>query len=85
MTGVLALSQTCRGLAKLNLSRNELQFKITDVAMLSLGERCPHLEELLLHGCEFVTDVGVSWLAGGCHGVRKLDLPVMILQRTFLD
>lgn len=42
--GVLAISHHCRGLETLSLSRTNLLFKITDVAMLALGERCPMLQ-----------------------------------------
>lgn len=42
--GVLALSNHCHDLEKLNLSRTNLLFKITDVSLLALGERCPMLQ-----------------------------------------
>ena len=39
-------------------------YKITDVALLSLAERCPGLHKLDLSGCDAISDVGISWLSG---------------------
>ncbi|GMH88698.1 hypothetical protein TrVE_jg986 [Triparma verrucosa] len=72
--GILAVSQGCTGLEELDLSRSELQFKITDVSLLALSERSEILNKLNLNGCEMVTDAGLSWLAKGCSGLKWLDL-----------
>ena len=72
--GILAVSQGCGGLEELDLSRSELQFKITDVSLLAMGERSAVLRKLNLNGCEMVTDAGLSWLAKGCAGLEWLDL-----------
>ncbi|GMH81967.1 hypothetical protein TL16_g09102, partial [Triparma laevis f. inornata] len=72
--GVLAISQGCSGLEVLDLSRSELQFKITDVSLLALSERSQILNKLNLNGCEMITDAGLSWLAKGCSGLKWLDM-----------
>ena len=61
-------------LESLNLVRNELPFKLTDVAMLALGERCQALHTLNIAGSENVTDVGLNWLVEGCTGLLNLNL-----------
>ena len=72
--GILQLSNHCTGLETLDLSRSELAFKITDVSLLALGERCHELTDLNLSGCTFLTDAGLDWLAGGCTSLTSLDL-----------
>ena len=34
----------------------------------------PALQTLVVRGCDMVTDVGMDWLASGCHDLRKLDV-----------
>ena len=51
-TGILALSQHCPDLDKLDLTRREMTYKITDVGMLALGQRSKSLRILKLNGCE---------------------------------
>lgn len=72
--GILQISNHCFGLEFLDVSRKELAYKITDIALLALGERCHELNHLNLQGCNFVTDVGLNWLAGGCHNLMYLNL-----------
>lgn len=38
------------------------------------GKRALSLRSLILNGCEHVTDVGINWLAEGCHSIEVLDL-----------
>ncbi|KAJ0400873.1 hypothetical protein ATCC90586_002575 [Pythium insidiosum] len=72
--GVVHVATGCSDLLTLDLSRCDLQYKLNDIALLSLAERCSVLQTVSLSGCEMLTDVGVSWLASGCHGVQHLDL-----------
>lgn len=72
--GLLQLSNHCTGLETLDLGRSELAFKVTDVSMLAFGERCHSLTELNVSGCQFLTDAGIDWLAGGCTSLTKLNL-----------
>ncbi len=72
--GILQLSNSCPSLELLHLARSELAFKITDVAMLGLGERCRQLTDLDVSGCSFLTDAGLEWLAGGCNQLMTLKL-----------
>ncbi|CAM9288778.1 unnamed protein product, partial [Phaeothamnion confervicola] len=72
--GVRAVAAGCRGLERIELRRSLLPFKVTDVALLSLGEGCPELRDLGLGNCDAVTDVGVDWLTQGCPLLRRLDL-----------
>jgi len=51
-TGILALSQHCPDLDKLDVTRREMTYKITDVGMLALGQRSKSLRILKLNGCE---------------------------------
>jgi hypothetical protein len=73
-TGILAISQHCFDLDVLNLSRKQMTTRITDVALLALGERSLSLRELRLNGCENVSDVGLNWLSIGCKSLEVLDL-----------
>jgi hypothetical protein len=43
-TGILAVTNNCSNLENLNVNRTNLLFKITDVSLLALGERCPSLQ-----------------------------------------
>jgi hypothetical protein len=73
-TGILAITQHCFDLDVLNLSRKQMTTRITDVALLALGERSLSLRELRLNGCENVSDVGLNWLSVGCKSLEVLDL-----------
>ena len=73
--GLLQVSNHCPGLEVLDVSRAELAFKVTDVALLALGERCRQLTDVNLSGCSFLTDAGIDWLAGGCRQLVTLRLP----------
>ncbi len=53
----------------------QLAYKVTDVAMLALGERCHSLTDVNLSGCTFLTDAGIEWLTHGCHQLITLKLP----------
>ena len=68
--GILKISEGCRNMESLVLSRNELPFKVTDVGMLALRERCAGLTELHVSKCDFMTDVGIHWLSEGCQALR---------------
>jgi hypothetical protein len=72
---VLSVSQFSKDLQALSLSRGSLQFKVTDVSLLALGERAKALHMLDLSGCDFITDVGISWIASGCEYLGELLVP----------
>lgn len=61
-------------LVLLDLARFDLQYKLNDIALLSIAERCRGLETLVLTGCEMLTDVGLSWLCAGCSALTHLDV-----------
>jgi F-box/leucine-rich repeat protein 2/20 len=73
--GLLQVSNHCPALELLDISRSELAYKVTDVAMLALGERCHQLTDVNLSGCSFLTDAGIDWLVVGCHLLTTLKLP----------
>ena len=58
----------------LDTSRTEMAFKITDVGLLSLAEKCPLMKYIRCDGCDNLTDVGMSWIGRGCRGLQHLDL-----------
>lgn len=66
--------QGCQNLTVLDLGRSQLIFKITDLALLSLSERCKSLSHVSFNGCEMITDTGISWLVQGCKQLTYLDL-----------
>lgn len=72
--GISYISQGCPMLSEINLRRSEMPFRISDVALLQLGQGCQHLVSLNLHGCEMVSDTGISWLASWSKELRHLDL-----------
>ncbi|KAL3775761.1 hypothetical protein ACHAW5_005331 [Stephanodiscus triporus] len=72
--GLSYLSLGCPQLSEINLRRSEMPFRITDVALLQLGQACQSLTWISLHGCEMISDIGLSWLAGGSKDLRHLDL-----------
>lgn len=61
-------------LVLLDLTRFDLQYKLNDIALLSLAEKCPVLQTLVLTGCDMLTDVGLSWLCSGCSALSHLDV-----------
>lgn len=71
---ILALSQNCQDLDFVDVSRDKLTFRISDVSLLALGEKSKSLRVLRFSGCDQVTDVGLTWLAEGCHVLEELDM-----------
>ena len=53
-----------------------MPYKITDVALLALGERCKGLTRLDLSGNNNLTNAGLNWLCEGCHAMKILNLHV---------
>jgi hypothetical protein len=72
--GILAVSQHCVDLDLLDVSRSQMQFRITDVSLLALGQRLSSLRVLRLNGCDQISDVGLNWLAEGCTTLEELDI-----------
>ena len=72
--GVLEVAKNCPTLETLNLTRSELPFKLTDVALLSVAEMCAMVVSIELGGCEMITDVGLSWVGRGCPALETLVL-----------
>ena len=72
--GLSYLSLGCPKLSEINLRRSEMPFRITDVALLQLGQAYTSLVAINLHGCEMISDTGLSWLAGWSKELRHLDL-----------
>jgi F-box/leucine-rich repeat protein 2/20 len=71
---LLALSQFCPDLDTVDVSRENGQFRITDVCLLAMGERSKALRVLNLNGCDQVSDVGIQWLANGCRSLEELHM-----------
>eukprot|EP01040_Poterioochromonas_malhamensis_P000705 gene705-754_t len=71
---MLTLSQYCKDLDYLDLSRNEMAYRITDVTLMALGQRCHSLRTLKINHCEHITDVGLHWLSEGCKIIETLEL-----------
>ena len=63
---LLILSQHCKDLDYIDVSRDNFKYRISDVGMLALGQRSAALRVLNVHGCDNITDVGLAWLAEGC-------------------
>lgn len=73
--GVVGLVNTGGSeLVLLDLTRFDLQYKLNDIALLSLAEKCPVLQTLVLTGCDMLTDVGLSWLCSGCSALTHVDV-----------
>ena len=53
-----------------------MPFRVTDVALLQLelGQACQSLVSINLHGCEMISDTGLSWLSGWSKELRHIDL-----------
>ena len=47
--------------------------KVTDIAISTLAQQCPHIERLELCGLESLTDAAVLAVARGCRSLRDLD------------
>ena len=71
---LVELSNNCAHLASIDVSRKAMTFHITDVALLSFGDRCQDLLEICLGGCDMITDTGICWLVQGCKNLVRLDL-----------
>lgn len=71
---IIALAQSCRDLEHVDVSRRQLQFKITDASLLALGESSATLRVLRAAGCDQLTDVGLTWLSEGCRCLEELDV-----------
>lgn len=72
-TGLLSLADGCRGLVHVDLTRWDFQYKITDMGILALSEKCKFLQAGIFNGCEFLSDVSLNWLANGCCGITQLE------------
>eukprot|EP00984_Skeletonema_dohrnii_P026743 scaffold16135_cov126-Skeletonema_dohrnii-CCMP3373.AAC.3 len=72
--GLTFLSQGCPDLMEINLRRSEMPFRITDVALLQLGQGCQSLVSINLHGCEMISDSGLSWISSWLKDLRHIDL-----------
>eukprot|EP01033_Poteriospumella_lacustris_P003952 gene3952-2811_t len=71
---VLSLTQNCRDLDVIDLTRSEMTYRVSDVALMALGQRATSLRVLRLNNCETITDVGLGWLAEGCRVIEVLEL-----------
>ncbi|RHY33264.1 hypothetical protein DYB32_002206 [Aphanomyces invadans] len=72
--GILSLSNGCHDLLHVDLSRTDFQYKLTDMALLPLSERCKLLQHVNVAGCDYLTDAGLSWLAAGCSALAHLNV-----------
>jgi hypothetical protein len=72
--GLLTVCQACQGLEWLDVSATKLNYQITDLGLLGLGDHSPELMYLNLEGREKLTDVGMSWLSKGCHSLTELNI-----------
>ncbi len=72
--GILEISKGCPNLEDLSMPRKTMPYKITDVALLALGERCKGLTRLDLSGNNNLTNAGLNWLCEGCHAMKILNL-----------
>jgi hypothetical protein len=71
---VLSLTQNCRDLDIIDLTRTDMTYRISDVALMALGQRATSLRILRLNNCESITDVGIGWLAEGCRVLEILEI-----------
>lgn len=72
-TGIQAVAENCPDLDLLDVSRSEMQYRISDVSLLSLGQRVRSLRTLRAAGCDGISDVGLNWLTTGCQALEDLD------------
>ena len=70
---ITALSQHCQDLDLVDVSRDKMTFRISDVTLLALGEKARSLRTLRVNGCDQLTDVGLMWLAEGCKTLEDAD------------
>ena len=73
-TSIQILAQHCLDIDYIDLSRNEMQYRISDISMLALGQKSHSLRTLKLNGCDCITDVGLNWLTEGCKALEEIDL-----------
>jgi hypothetical protein len=73
-TSIQTIAQHCRDLDVLDVSRTEMQYRISDVSMLALGQSARSLRTLRVSGCDVVSDVGLNWLTEGCKVIEELNL-----------
>jgi hypothetical protein len=73
-TSIQIVAQHCLDLDLLDVSRSEMQYRISDVSMLALGQKSRSLRTLRASGCDTISDVGVNWLTEGCQALEELDL-----------
>ena len=71
--GVIALSQGCPELSKLDLCGCR---EITDAGVIALAQGCPELSDLNLRECDQITDEGVMALAQNCKQLSFLGVGV---------
>ena len=72
-TSIQVVAEHCADLDLLDVSRSEMQYRISDVSMLSLGQKTHSLRTLRATGCDTISDVGVNWLAEGCTVLEEID------------
>ncbi|KAL7553593.1 hypothetical protein ACHAWF_016896 [Thalassiosira exigua] len=72
--GLSFLSQSCPNLSEVNIRRSDMPFRITDVALLQIGQACQSLLSINLHGCEMISDTGLSWLSSWSKELRHIDI-----------
>ena len=75
-TGIYHISNgsCCSSLHCLDIARSSLPCRITDVSLMSLGEKCAALTKINLTGCEMIADAGIAWLAKGCRNLSYINL-----------
>ena len=73
-TSIQIVAQHCLDIDYIDLSRNEMQYRISDISMLALGQKSHSLRTLKLNGCDCITDVGLNWLTEGCKALEEIDL-----------
>jgi hypothetical protein len=66
------LAQNCPDADYIDIGRTDMTYRITDVALLPLGQKCESLRVLKANGCHYLTDVGLSWLSEGCKTLEEL-------------
>eukprot|EP00968_Pinguiococcus_pyrenoidosus_P007801 scaffold529_cov308-Pinguiococcus_pyrenoidosus.AAC.93 len=70
--GIVCVANGCPRLTALDVSRSQFAFRITDIALMALGEKTPNLSTLNMSGCSMLSDAGMSWLASGCSALTIL-------------
>lgn len=72
--GLVEVGKGCEMLEWLDVSRSDLNWKITDIGLLGIAEGCHLLKTLVCQGCELLTDVACAWVGRGCPTLNHLDL-----------